>query len=385
MDVNPPGAKAPPPPARGPSPRQRHRSYRRSPLRWWLFGAVLLLVGALAGHALLWRWVAGELERGFGSWAEMRRAQGWRVEHGAPQRGGWPFSVTLTLPDFRMEGGGATVPGGIAWRSEQVVLTPSLPRPERIRVDMLGPQSLRLGRAELSYQADRLFTRLPLEAGAMPRQGEIGAERLRIGTPDGPMDVGALRVEFATRGMATAEESALDLGVAAQRIDLPAPPGGAAGEAFGRRIDLLSAEAALTGPVPGGRHPTDRAGAWRDGGGMMELRALQLRWGPVGASVAATLALDDALQPMGAGTVRLTGAQDALDALAASGVIGDRAATTARAVLVLLQRTPEGGGQPVVEVPLTLEDRSLSVARFRVLRMPPLVWPAPPGASAATR
>ena len=156
-------------------------------------------------------------------------------------------------------------------------------------------------------------------------------------------------------------------------MDLPAAPAGAA--AFGRRIAALGADLALTGPVPPGRHPAARAEVWRDGGGTAELRALTLRWGPVGATAAATLALDEALQPMGAGTVRLSGAVPALDALAEAGLINRRAAATARAIIPLLSRAPAGGGPAELEVPLTLEDRTLSIARIAVARLTPVVWP----------
>jgi hypothetical protein len=131
---------------------------------------------------------------------------------------------------------------------------------------------------------------------------------------------------------------------------------------------------ALSGPLPPGRSPTLRAEAWRDGGGTLELRAASLRWGPVGARAAATLALDEMLQPMGAGTLRLTGAPEALEALAGAGLIAPRAAATARSVVPLLSR-PAENGEPEIEVPVTLEERTLAVARIPVLRLAPLAWP----------
>jgi hypothetical protein len=128
--------------------------------------------------------------------------------------------------------------------------------------------------------------------------------------------------------------------------------------------------------VPPGRAPSLRAEAWRDGGGTLELRALALRWGAVGAQAAATLALDEALQPMGAGTLRISGAAAALETLVEAGVVGRRAAATARGVLPLLSRPSAETGAPEVEVPVTLEDRVLALARIPVLRFAPLDWPA---------
>ncbi|WP_139323401.1 DUF2125 domain-containing protein, partial [Roseomonas sp. TAS13] len=118
---------------------------------------------------------------------------------------------------------------------------------------------------------------------------------------------------------------------------------------------------------------------WRDAGGVLELRDVTLRWGPAAASAAATLALDEALQPMGAGTVRLVGAQEALSMLGAGGVIDARTAETASRMAALLARPGGEGEPPQIELPLTLQDRRLSLARLPVLRLPELVWPVPPG------
>jgi hypothetical protein len=121
------------------------------------------------------------------------------------------------------------------------------------------------------------------------------------------------------------------------------------------------------------------ARAWRDGGGMLDLRSLDLRWGRISATAMATLTLDEDLQPTGAGTLRLAGGGEVLDAAASTGLLAPRTATTARTVLTLLSRTPPEGGPPQIEVPLTLEDGVLALARFPLLQLPRWTWPAPSG------
>ncbi len=338
----------------------------------------LLLVALLgAAHLLLWRHMAGQLETGLNTWVAVRRAQGWRVEHGPPARGGWPFAATLTVPDVRVEGGAATLPGGIAFASERMVLRVAPPRLDRLVVEFRGAQRLAVNGTEYPFAADSLLAVLPLEPDAPPREAELLADRLRIGTPAGALELRGGRLALQGSSSATEAEPALNAELWAEGIELPAAPAGRAGGAFGRRIQSLSADLALSGPVPPGRQPTARAEAWRDGGGTLELRNLVLRWGPVGANAAATLALDDALQPMGAGTLRLSGAGEALDALAEAGAIGRRAAATARTLLPLLSRPSADSGAPEVELPLTLEDRTLAVARIPVTRLPTVDWPAP--------
>ncbi|MCF3580046.1 DUF2125 domain-containing protein [Planktothrix agardhii 1811] len=338
-----------------------------------LLGSLLGLVALAAGHAVLWRAMASELESGWQSWVSVRRAQGWRVEHAPPVRGGWPLSATLTLDRLRLEGGAATLPGGMALAAERMELRVSLPWLDRLLVSLPGQQRLWLGGAEFPFTADTLQAVVPLEPGTPPSTAEMFAERLRIGTPAGGLEIGSARLAVEGSASATEAEAALALALSAAALDLPVAPSGTPG--FGRRIESLSADLALSGPLPPGRAPAARAEAWRDGGGTLELRTLALRWGPVGAAAAATLAFDEALQPMGAGTLRLTGAEAALEALAEAGVIGRRAAQTARAVVPLLSRPNAEDGQPEIEVPLTLEDRTLALARIPVLRLAPLDWP----------
>lgn len=349
---------------------------RRRPLAPRIaLGALVALVALGAGHALLWRAMATEIEQGFATWVQIRRAQGWRVEHAAPMRAGYPLSAALILPNLRIEGGDATLPGGFVLQAERAVLRVVLPRVDRLRVEMPGAQRLRLGDDEFRFAADTLVALLPLEVGTPPRGGEVLAERLRLSTPAGPMEVGAARVTLDTSSTATEGEAALEVNASAEEIDLPAAPGGRAA-AFGRRINALAAEMALSGPVPPGRFPVVRAESWRDAGGTLEVKSLTLRWGPVEAAASATLALDEGLQPMGAGSLRVMGAGPALDALAEAGLVGRRAAATARAILPLMSR-PNAAGQPEVELPLTIQDRTLAVARIPVMRFDALAWPAP--------
>lgn len=337
--------------------------------------AALALAGLAAGHALLWRAMASQLETGWQDWAQLRRAQGWQVEHAPPVRGGWPLAATLTLDRLRLEGAAATLPGGMALAAQRAVLRVELPWLDRLQVELPGQQRLRLGATEYPFTADSLVLAMPLEPGTLPNQAEVAAERLRIGTPAGGIALDSARLAVRGSASATEAEPALALTLQAEGVELPPVAPGDPLARFGRRIATLSADLALSGPLPPGRVPARRAEAWRDGGGTLELRALSLRWGPLGGAAAATLAFDESLQPMGAGTLRLSGAAEALDALAEAGVIGRRAALTARSMLPLISRASPETGLPEVEVPLTLEDRTLSLARIPVMRLQPLEWP----------
>ncbi len=134
-------------------------------------------------------------------------------------------------------------------------------------------------------------------------------------------------------------------------------------------------DGALNGPVPVGRTPAERAAAWRDGGGSLEVRHLALVWGPLDLTGSATLALDEQLQPMGAASARVVGYAETLDSLAAHAAISRSAATAAKAVLSLLANSPDDGSPPDVEVPLTLQYRTLSMRQVPLVRLPEIEWP----------
>ena len=244
-----------------------------------------------------------------------------------------------------------------------------------------GRQLLTLPGLDIPFAADRLEVTVPLEGGATPREALLETDRLRLNSPLGALELRSGSLALRSRLSATEGEPALTIEVAAGDILLPGPGPGA----LGNRLEKLEIDASLSGPVPLLRHPTQRAEAWRDAGGTIELRRAELHWGPVTANLSATGTLDEALQPMGAGQLRVTGAVEAVNALAAAGWISRNAAGPARAVAVLLARPDAEGGPPVLELPVTLAERRIGLSRLSLARLPALEWPAPPQVPDAAR
>jgi hypothetical protein len=88
------------------------------------------------------------------------------------------------------------------------------------------------------------------------------------------------------------------------------------------------------------------------------------------------LALDDQLQPMGSGNGRIVGYAETLDRLAAAGMLTKSAATAAKAVLSLMAATSDSNQPSSVDVPLTLQYRTLSMRQVPLVRLPEVDWPA---------
>lgn len=362
----------------GPDPAKPPGARRGSGPRRAVLGVlVAVALTAAAGHALLWRWACGRLEEGFAGWAASRRAEGWRVEHTALSRGGWPLAATLAVPEFRLEGGAEILPGGMDWRPEALVLRVSPARLDRLVVEMPGRHRLRLGGAALSFSAEGLDVALPVEASDVPREAAAAAQRLRFDTPGGATEIRAAALVFDARAGGDKPATALRVSAA----DATLPPGSPGADRLGRAVERIGVDLLLTGSVPPGRDPVRRAAAWRDSGGVLEVRALDARWGEAAATASGTLTLDGALQPAGAGTLRLAGGEALLDAAGNAGLLPPLHAAAARVALRALSRPPPDGGPARAELPMALRNRSLSLGGVPVARLPAWDWGAPgPGA-----
>jgi hypothetical protein len=331
----------------------------------------------VAADTLYWRMAERNLEDGLAAWIAEYRASGWTATVGQPVRGGWPLAATLTVPEVLLMGGDPDIPGGLTWRTDRLVLRVALLQPGLLEVASEGAQRLRLaGGPEIPYAAEQLHMALPLQPGAPARFAVVTAHDLRASIPAGgdataSLTIGSIDLQLEFRPAAQSGESALGFSLNAEAVGLPA----AFARSLGPRIAILALQGALDGPVPRAHALGERASAWRDGGGTLEIRHLAVNWGPLDLTASATLALDEQQQPMGTGSARVIGYAETLDALATHGMISKSAATAAKAVLSLLAHTPEDGGPPDVEVPLTLQYRTLSMRQVPLLRLPELDWP----------
>jgi hypothetical protein len=347
---------------------------RRRKLWIILLATPLILVAA---DAFYWRMTERSLEDGFAAWLGERRAAGWTATTQPPVRGGWPLAATLTVPGIELKGGDPEIPGGVAWGADRVTLRVSLLRPGVLDVAAGGMQHIRFAdNPEVPYTADRLRVVLPLQPDVAPQAMDVTVQNLRAGMPAGKdatagLTVGLLQLHADIRQPEQSADPALAFSLHADAIN---PPPGVA-RLLGPRIGSFSMEGVLDGAVPRAAALADRAAAWRDGGGSLEIRRFALNWGPLDLTASATLSLDEQLQPMGAGSARAVGYAETLDALAAHSAISRSAATAAEAVLSLLAHSPDDGGPPDVEVPLTLQYRTLSMRQVPLVRLPELDWP----------
>jgi hypothetical protein len=340
---------------------------------WFYFAAVpVVLLGA---HFAYWSFVQHQLAQAYGQWVAQARAAGWTMTVGSSTEGGWPLAGQLQLSNVSLMGGGAMLPGGIQWRSNSITLRAGLTDPRSLDVIAEGEQHLRIGRSpDIPISANQLQATLSLQPDSPPRDVDVLVRQLVAGVmPDrqaaGQLKIGLLQghADLVATGVSTAFSSSIEA------VELPT----AIKWPLGPRLSSLALDGALSGTLGVGATPSQEAAAWRDSGGSLDIRRLAVGWGPLGVSATATLALDDQLQPMGAGNARLVGYAAALDSLADNGTLSRSAVIAAKAVLSLLAPTPGDGEPSEVEVPLTLQYRTLSIRQVPLLRLPELDWPQP--------
>jgi hypothetical protein len=338
--------------------------------------AALVAVLVVADTAVRF-WGMGRMRSAFDAWKTAMAASGWTVTAGPARAGGWPFAVALELPDIRIAGGEADIPGGLRWGAQRVTASVGALHPMRLDIAPVGIQDVRIaGAPDLRFTADPLALTIPLGANAPSQRIDFTGRNLRVGTaPENAATAALFGGHVELWPSAVQGQPVFAVSVSAQAITLP-PLAAGRDYALGARIASGVLEASVTGPIPPIPDPAARAAAWRDGGGTVRVEHFSLGWGPLGVSGDAKLTLDQQLQLAGSGNVHVVGQSETVDALTAAHAINASTATAARSLLGLLARVPQGGGAPELDLPVAIAHRTVAIGHFPLLRVPELVWPA---------
>lgn len=330
----------------------------------------------VACEAVYWRVVAERLRSGYQAWVTEQVTHGWDVGSGPLSIGGWPRSAVVTVPNLTLRHAGPTMPGDVKLAAAGVNLSVSMLDPTTLDLSSTGPMHVRaFDMPDVIITGDATAASVPLQQTG-PLSVALHARGLRLDAASGAwhMTIGLLnaQAEIAAARAADQAQPAATFSVSSEAIALPA----VVRWPLGTNISSLSADGTMNGPLPERQDVTRWAEAWRDGGGSLEITHLAVGWGPLGLTSSATLALDDQLQPMGSGNGRIVGYAETLDKLAAGGMLTKSAATAAKAVLSLMAGTSDTDEPSSVDVPLTLQYRTLSMRQVPLLRLPEVDWPA---------
>jgi hypothetical protein len=328
-----------------------------------LVAALLVFADAAAWRIATWR-MRDSLETVF---ADMRAA-GWTVRCSQPRIGGWPFDASLAVTNVHVEGGSSALPGGIAWQTSRLVASIALFDPWQLTISPQGEETLRLSHLPaVAFAADIMRATVPLGHGridqaSLDAAGVAGGLRSSYRRQD--VRIGRLSVQVRARVGQPGADASLDF----KASDIGLPDTGR--WPLGASVNGFAASATLHSPLLSGSDSREQAQSWHDGGGRLEVGTLDLHWGPLSLQGDATLGLDARLQPAGTGHAQVLGYAEALDALAAGGVIGPGMAVTYKAILGLMAHGPDSA----ISVPLTLRDSTLSLGQIPLARFNDVGW-----------
>jgi hypothetical protein len=320
--------------------------------------ALALLYGAAWLGAAFWLRMKAE------DFAADLVSQGYVIEHGEPLLVGFPTTVGVAVPGLSITAPPAH--GAWRWQADRVRVSLYPGAPKEPVVDLAGrhrvagflsaPEeglSVTVGRgvASLAFAEDQTLDNIVLKLSETTVAGARDETALLA------LKDSSLHVSLA-RGHVT---------LWVREIALPHPI-----PVLGESISALDLTLDFTGALPSGPL-RESLEAWRAGGGAVEVRSLTLDWPPAAAAGTATIALDEALQPMGAATLKFRGFFDIVAALTEKGYVHEREASMAKIVLGMLARASPSG-EPELSLPLTVQNRKLSAGPVMLMEVPEVVW-----------
>lgn len=331
-----------------------------------LLAAVLIVGGGFGALSAYWFWAAGQVEGAIANWTEAQRARGYEIAYRGPEIDGFPFRLNA-----RMEKPGVVAPAGWRWSGDAIVghgavwtpltLDLELPRTQQVRGEWFGrvrrvEATAGEGRGTVHFHADGEIDSVSLHIADLTVHGEPGWAAHAAG-----LDYDLTSVATAPDG--AAEPRILVDGMA-REVTLPEIADGP----FGRTVERLGLDAEIIGPLPPG-DPAIALAIWRDQGGRVEVRKLDLRWGPIEVEAKGHAVLDALLRPEGTFNARIRGLPEAVDVLNRRGAIQDGAAFALKTAAFALAQTEAGSDRPVVALPVTLRDGLVYLGPVALLRI----------------
>ncbi len=343
-------------------------SLRQIPRPAW--AAIVVVLGA-GLYTAAWFSAAAVLKGQAATWIAAQQRAGYVIDHSEPTVSGFPAQAIVTYADWRMAAPATST--AWAWRTPAIRVSAAPWAPLRFTVDLAGDHQVTgLGAAQSIISAAKALVRPALSTEGRISEIDVDIAGVTVSLPGHDTAVASIE----TAALAVTRERTSDgevWHVTADAANWHAPlledP-----SAFTPNVRSLRFTADLTGALPSGTLP-EALRAWHESGGTLEVRELLFDWPPLSISANGTLALDAALQPVGALTATFKGFNETLEAFARQNSITRSEADTAQAVLGLMARKPENGGAPELRISVTAQDSKLYLGPIALLTLEPVAWP----------
>lgn len=340
-------------------------------LLWISLGLTLIAAAALSAF---WFIGAGLVRQNIEGWAAEWRTGGNTLSYRTLEITGFPlvFRARIEAPVIGRADGAAPW----QWRAPEIKATLAPWQGRRVDgVELKGTHRIRLTArgAPVALVATAAEALGGIEVGPEANIGTLELAGVELAPEEGQERVTIDKATIHGFRSLAPNPGHLSPTIAAivrlEGVILPEPEPGP----LGPRVERLRLEASVMGPLSA-EFNREAFAAWRDNGGTVELRELILRWGPLALAAKGTLALDEKMQPMGALTATVAGFIETLDALAAAGAVKGRDADTAKVLFALLATPPQPGAPPELTLPLTIQERKVSIGPVALFTLRPIRW-----------
>lgn len=328
-----------------------------------IFIALLILI--LTGYAAWWYLLVEQTRLQLDAWFENVRAAGHEVVYDDLLIAGFPSRITIDIDNLQFTHANGQwhvdVPHaqayGAPWQLERIDGSLGMPirieHQHRDRVDTYTASSTDNGFV-VTLSDQGTFQLIMTEAAI------AGSTMVQ------PIMIDKLSASLMGGDTAIFFRASLD----ASGILLPDPEL----SPFGEKITSLQTDIDVLGGPTRGESVAEKLDTWRLNGGVVEVRRLSVRHGVLGFDGDGTITLDQNLQPEGAFGASVTGFNPAVDALVSQGLVKEGEGRLAKAALGLFAKAPPGGGPKSIDMPLTVQDRKLTVGPFPLMRLPRIYW-----------
>jgi hypothetical protein len=370
-----------------PSAQSRHPVFDYRPpltlrlIRWFLLGLVAFGVLSVA-YTAYWFYVASAFRDGLPAWIERLGGAGATLAYRQLEISGYPFQFRLIFHEPALDAPAMPALAGkpLRWRAARIMASMPPWNFNAYTIDLAGdhridwPAERGLRTTALSAAGFTIHT--DMRDDGLPGRAHFDIARLRISEGSANADplwmIARAKLNthrlFPDGDVAAKPTFSLDFEIEDARI----PPGDFP---LGRDVARLTGAANIVGTLA---DPTNSEGlsAWRDAGGIVEFTLNQAKYGPLTVEATGTAALDDALQPITAGTAKVEGLFPAIDALRNRDMIRSRDAAMAKVILGVMSR-PNDKGVPTISLPFSIQNRKLFAGPVPLMDVPPIQWPQP--------
>lgn len=328
-----------------------------------LFASLLIFIAiGIIGWFILFehsvRWLEGELEIAL---TDLKQ-KGYVISYSKVEFKGNPFVIKVVFQDFQFK----DPRHFIEWKGQEVNVSIKPWDPYTLSYSLPGDQAVTISQ-NTSLQFEVLKVEGAKGIASLTTQGKLEKTSLSIDHIFSPANTQFLSLQSLTLAATNLIDPLnLNLKIKTNLVGLETllkiPP-----------LDYpltVKLDAHFSGYEPHGAFPKTVT-EWRDGGGVLEISHLEITWPPIIVDAEGTLTFDKEMYPLGSFSSRIVGYHNILTYMVELGWMKKKNASTASFMLDLFSAPNETGSKRLT-VPITLQNKRLSIGPASLIKLKPL-------------